>query len=252
MSFGTSVHAQYKNYNTESSIWHQGFVVTGEGRKISGTINYNFVVDQIRFKSASGEVKTLIPRNTRSFTLVDSTGTRVFHSLPHDLKKNGRKVSTFFQEIYRNKTYAILSKHHLDYNHSQPALTSSTPAVGTTTNRTDPNSYNNFNFASEKVIETLYLANRDGQIISVFQGKKATDWTRYLTHRTRYKDNKLKSSNLQKEVKKFRYIDNKHVIDQKLKSFFAKDYRQFERYVEANDIDLKTVGGLIESLSFQE
>ena len=239
--------AQYKNYNTEKEIWSEGEIIDRSGRKIKGLVNYNFVVDQVRVQLPSGEIITKIPSNTRSFTIVDSTGTQTYRSLPCDILENGRSrlIPTFFQELYRNENYAVLSRHHLGFMNPavlRSSLSARNASVSANPDHTIPNRAN----VKELVIETIYFANKQGTIIPIIHGKKSANWTPHLSQKIRYHEKKLKQSNRNKEVKKFKFVDYEY----NFRTFFGEDFKAYKIYTETNNLDLRSIDGLIKSLNF--
>jgi len=91
-----NAHGQFKNYNTEREIWYLGTVYDRDNHSIEGLINYNFVVDNIRFK-VDNEITTLIPKNISKFILEYSSSIKYeFYSIPFDFQKRGKEVPTFF------------------------------------------------------------------------------------------------------------------------------------------------------------
>ncbi len=242
----TSLKAQFKNYNTEKDIWYDGTITDQSGKTARGLINYNFVVDQVKIKFASGKVQTMIPNNTRSFTISDANVTQTFHSLPFDLKGNGRHVNTFFKEYYRDGNYAVLSRHQLNFtpaNIIAESPSAGSRSVSTNPARNDPSRNN----AKELVIETIYFADRKGNIIPIIHGKKSANWNPHLSQKGKYNEKKLKQSSVDKEVKKYKFVNYKD----NFREFFGKDFKAFKKNSEDNNLDLRTIEGLIESLSFK-
>lgn len=240
--------AQFKNYNTEDQFWYDGTVVLNSGEALTGTINYNFVMDLVKIKSPDGEIKTLIPSNVSHFVLSDSSNTNNFYSLPFDIYDQEKRNRTFFQEVYRNDHYMILSRHLIDIKNVDMPVGANGIAV-------------NFNITKEKVFQVIYLANMEGLITPCLERKKVVNNTltgialmlgwdgsinKLPESETNYTERRLSKSNTETEIERYKLIDKDSFED-----FFSEEYQSFDIFVESNDLDIRTIEGLIMGLQFQ-
>lgn len=238
--------AQFKNYNTEDQFWYDGTVVLNSGEELNGRVNYNFVVDIVRVEQESGTLRALIPNKVSHFFFNDSSITRTFYSLPFDIIDQEQRNRTFFQEVYRDKNYMILSRHLIDFNKIDMPV--GINGVGA-----------NFNIVKEKVFHAIYLANMEGLLVPCLERKSTVSsslsevgliaGSLYLDSNpeniARYNQKDLSKSSTTVEVSRYKLIE-KNCFE----TFFGDQYGKFRAFVKKNDLDTKTINGLIKSLQF--
>lgn len=246
------VKAQFKNYNTEKEIWKEGVLYPISGEKIEGEINYNFVVDQVRVRAPGREEQIFVPHSVNYFIVEDSTEVQVSYSLQFDYLKKGNRVYTIFHKLFSNEHYMLLMKHITENEYKKFYQN----------NQLSVNTYGSTdgyfqNYYEEKVIRIIYIASKNGDIVPCLEKKvkrtQTYDWLSYVNpigyhnNPTKYKSKKLKKSVTDKEVKKYKLVDR-----QELKDFFGHYYFRLERYIEKNNLNIKTLDGLISALDFRE
>ena len=241
--------AQFRNDITESQYFSEGTVYRPGGKELDGMVNYNFVDDQVTLRTSNGDEKTFTARDLTWFVMEDSVGTGRYYSLPFDVKQVGMPEMTFFYEVYRNDEYMVLAKHLVSYLNTQFSI------AGYTSQH-----------AHEKVLQVIYLANREGKIVDCLEKRKSWNSTllgdNYFDPNYAFSERQaafmltnrleenaldtLSQSNTLKEIKQFNLADRRC-----FKDFFGSQYKQFDAYVKSNDLNIKTIEGLIRALNFK-
>lgn len=240
-------NAQTKNYNTENEKWFVGTVHLKNGQSVSGRLNYNFVVDQLKVEDNLGKQKNHGAISVARFELWDSQEKRTFHSLPLSLNEKGKVVNgksgqAFFQELYRNDKYIVLSKHLFEVDHEKGHYI---PTYQPMPNGTVPAKVRSYEAIVEKVVQVIFLADRSRNLTACLQ--KTVSKERYNNGGwwnlfPRY-DQELDQSNTKKVVAKFRQASSNC-----FKDFFGRDYAKFEKAIKDQDLDKRTLSGLITAM----
>lgn len=249
---------QIKHFNTESEYWFDGVLYLKDGRSFNGDINYIFVNDLVRIRNSRGQIKTLVASNVSEFVLFDSLEDRRFYALPYDVASNGIKVPLFFEALYSNESYSVLSRHVVKHK--------------IVDNRTSGQDFSGMGAVPvEKVYQVIYLADTQGKIMALLERRKSLRFIHqsdYIPNKvfSNYENAKFKKSATQKEVKKYcRAKDEKStyensfldldlidITDQaNFKDFFGKDYRRFKAYVESKKLNPKKLEDLVPALDFK-
>jgi hypothetical protein len=228
-----SLRAQLINYSKESQDWFEGVVYLETEERIKVLINYNFVVDHLKIKR-DGKESVLLPRKVISFKYKDSVNIKEFLSLSYDYDKSGRKADGFFQVIHQNSHYLLLSKHIIDFTKQEQG------ALLTLTGGVAPGKVNIIN---EKVSEMIFLMDREGNLMACLEKKKGKN----SSIQNSKIDKTPQKSLTEKEIKKYKLLEKRVFED-----FFDAQFRQFNDYVEINNLNIRTLEGLIQALDFQE
>lgn len=233
------VCGQFKNYNTENEKWFDGEIVLLNGDKLKGQLNYNFVSSVLRMKEA-GNTIIYTSEKVLFFELYNERGyVKRFYSLPFDPGNAGRDIPTFFEVVYEDKEFALLSRHQLEYSEKQ--IYNQDHHYGTS--------------KVEKVFEVLYIADTKGNISPFLKRKKSAvdnsfDWDGKLISVDKpgleYNERKLASSSTKKEVKKYKFVDK-----QALSQVLSRDkYEKMEQYRKEEKLKLNVRKDLIKALSY--
>lgn len=230
---------QFKNYNTENEKWFEGQIELLNGDKLNGQLNYNFVSSVLRMKEAADTI-IYTSEKVLFFELYNETGeVKRFYSLPFDPGNAGRDIPTFFQVVFEDKEFALLSKHHLEYREKQ--ISNQGQYYGTS--------------KVEKVFEVLYVADANGNILPFLKRKKSAmennfDWDgrMFLDNQSglEYNDRKLESSSTAREVKKYKFVD-KQALSQVLS---IDKYGKMEQHAKKEKLKLNVRKDLIKALSY--
>ncbi|WP_185154262.1 hypothetical protein [Fulvivirga sp. M361] len=96
-SITSSTFCQYKNFNTEAAIWHDGEVQLSNGDMRYGQLNYNFIMNIVTLKNDS--LETYNPEEVQYFKFKDTLGATLatFYSLPYDIHGTGRQGAVFLR-----------------------------------------------------------------------------------------------------------------------------------------------------------
>ncbi|MCG8385041.1 MAG: hypothetical protein MJA30_05835 [Cytophagales bacterium] len=243
---------QFENYNTENERWFPGTVQTMDNKILTGELNYNFVSQALRLRQ-SGQIETLNAEKVMYFELEPGESTqKVFYSLPYKDESRDRERAVFFEVVHEGKGLALLSRHVFEMKEKRRPINN------------DPLSNNPPSFyldRSESVTQVIYLANASGVIKPYLVGR-AKKWTDFLLrnphpnamamdpglqpgyeneeYNLKYNEKKLKESNADKEVKRFKFID-KNALSESI----GADFHRLEYFIESNKIQLNTIEGLI-------
>jgi len=214
------------------------------GNTLTGMVNYNFVIDQVKYKNNDRPEQNFSPVSVAHFLLYDDGRKKKFHSLPTDLnfkgkRLNGKETYSFFQEVHRNGKYMVLTKHLVEMqNGGFGTLVQGVPGPS-------------INLAKEKVTEFVYIADRNQRITSILKRKKSKDRSLIGVGLTGISDDifasnysqKLELSNTEKIIDRY-YFTNKRNLKDALSSDFAK----FQNVMKERDWDIKTMSGFVNTL----
>ncbi|MEM6524658.1 MAG: hypothetical protein AAF693_12725 [Bacteroidota bacterium] len=246
-----AIHGQFKNYNTENEQWFQGRIKLLSGRSIDGELNYNFVSQVLRLRE-SNNIEIYNAEEVLFFLLITSNDeSELYYSLPYLDQDYGRKRAVFFKVLHETKKLAILSRLIFEFKDRNWPLDS------------NPNAANSLSIAPadykvEKVQEVIYLADNKGTIRHYMEGKKSKSLSSTLGYDEsfyraggksvlKYNDDKFKSSQVDRDVRKYKVIDKDIVLE-----FLDDEYYNVQEYIKENQINLSTIKGLIQILDFYE
>ncbi|MEP2025095.1 MAG: hypothetical protein ABJI85_10570, partial [Reichenbachiella sp.] len=252
--------SQHKSFSKEHDIWLDGYVYLSTGEKVKGKINYNFVSETIRVDKNS-RIKTYAAKNVSRFAVFDSIRTKsLYYSFPYsyyaqskmlgisnktsgsiDIKSSTKKYH-FFLVIHQNDKAAILSNLEIDYatKHRQH-MTYQHQGSSSKLSR------------YEKVLERIFIINKKVSPSLILEGKIEKNNTIYInpfSQFSKYDHTAFKPSEKEnpdftesaalKSARKYKLF-NKDFLEE----LDSKNYRKLEAYIEKEDIDIKTVEGLI-------
>lgn len=102
------------NFTNEHDNWYEGVVYDINGMKKSGYINYNYVVDNLRFKQKK-EIRTLTSKNISSFNVRIGEEVRKFYAIPYKNLDSGREYLHFFELQHQTPEFMTFSRNVVDY-----------------------------------------------------------------------------------------------------------------------------------------
>lgn len=246
LSVVSFANAQFKNYNNEQDLWFPGHIFLDSEEVLSGDINYNFVTDQLRFKLGE-DIQTLPADRVISFQFTTDQVTEInYITAPYDLYGSGYKRDTFFQMLYKNEDYAVLSKHQLE-------IIDGSRSKNIAGETFDPIPWKT---VKERTSEHIYLAGNHGTIIHFSEKKKSNitslmHVSNYELVKYRYNEQKPTGSKVKDGI---HHIEiEKYKLDKKanLRKLFGKYMSSFEKFVDLKELDLRYLQDLCTALNFR-
>ncbi|MGL1886196.1 MAG: hypothetical protein OCD76_06750 [Reichenbachiella sp.] len=216
----------------QNEIWYEGKVKFRSGSTVTGMLNYDNIFDQLKIKS-DGKIAVGTSLKVESFELYDSSSRYQFYSLspsalPSTDPSKGKK-NTFFQVIYKNSSYLMLSKNYINYDD----VSSYDPIAGT-----------HHNYKVKKIVNTIYLMNKKGDLIPFLVSSNSQDLSFDILNQN--PSNVAKATHKKKRNKNNRY---KFVDEANIQVFLGNDYSDFMTYVNKNELDIRELPELISALT---
>lgn len=237
----TPLFGQFQNFNTENSEWYVGEVQLLDGRTIKGSLNYNFVSDILRIKD-DDLIKVLSAENVLMFRLKRKNQNSVFYVLPYDWGQ-GRSVPTFFEVIHQADGIAILSKHSMEFVHKDFF---------------DNQAYKDYSKddriidlaeKKEKIYETIYLADTQGNILPYLTKRKTVtrnvELFSFHEEGIKYDSSSLRRSNTDIDVEKYKYLDK-----DALEKTFLYNFTDLKKHIKKNKLDTRRIEDLINVVEY--
>ncbi len=232
---------QFQNYNTENSEWYEGEVQLLEGGIVKGDFNYNFVSDVLRIKQGE-KIKVISPEKILMFQLKGENQKKIFYVLPYDWGQ-GRNVPTFFEVVHQTDEMAILSKHSMEFIHKDFF---------------DNQVYKDYSKDDrvidlaekrEKIYETIYLADSQGNILPYLTKKKTVtrnvELFGFYEEGVDYDNSSLNRSNTEIQVEKYKYLDK-----DALEKTFQHNFNILKKYIKRQKLDTRRVKDLISVVEY--
>ena len=221
---------QYKNFNTEESIWRDGVIKLEDGQAIQGEINFNFVSDVLKVRQSEDEPGEIFnPNKVLYFELKEGDQKALFYSLPYDFNEDGRYKPAFFEVVYQNGKDVLLARHILEYKEDDFV---NDPVLGYTHNP-----------KQEDVYRTIYLAT-GGEIVPVLKGRVKDFWSfifdRGMALGSDKYNESAKYSKSKTDKEKVKY---KNILKEDLGMLFPDAYYDLKKFIKANKIDMDKVEG---------
>lgn len=241
------VHSQNNKFANEDQIWLDGYAYLTSGEKIKGKINYSFVTQTIQVKIGKA-IKTYPAKDINRFIRQNSQGEKseyVSMFVPLIAKGDidkfefGYKVikesNQFLLVNHKNTRAAVLSNLCIDRENYFDI-----DATGSTTTR-------------EVLIERVYILDERATPIPILlrlvdkRHKYKAGSSEYIMAYDEKANQYTKKTpkNLKKEDPNYKLV-NKDFLEE----LDSKNYRKLEAYIEKEDIDIKTVEGLIQVIDY--
>lgn len=223
---------QFKNFNTEESIWNPGTIKLENGEEIRAELNYNFITGVLKARNSDKETGVVYTANkVVYFELLAENKKLLFYSLPFDFEGMGHYTPAFFEIIYQNGDNALLSRHDFEYKERQHQSSNDymVNAVALTVHK-------------EKVYRTIYLA-ANGEIYPLLRGK--VDKSVSVNYEKDFGNSKLEynESRFEDSKTKREEVIYKSILKKDIGEIYPEVYYEMKDFIKDNKIDMDKVEG---------
>ena len=226
------LNAQLTSFSTASDNWHYGSITLQTGETIKANINYNIATDLITLKT-SKYTKLFSPIKIASFKIENAGVPEEYYAIDHS-ENYGTDI---FLKVEQTANYLVLARY---LNRSESYTTNTYDMNGDWV----PSGSNTV----IEINEAIYIMDKNGNLESIMSKYVGTlTQKKNLIGNPSKKNADLKTNNARLIAPKKYKLTNKKV----LKEFLGNDYNSFENYVDAHDLDIKTLEGLLEALNFK-